>query len=233
MKSFQPGDPHGTYTANYLVLNNEGGDLTEVTDGLARYSGLLWDATDGWVRAGALLVVSGDYLHHNSGWSSCYVANVASPLCNHLFDVVVTDDAFPEGAASTYRKGVTDPDVAIWMNLDQQAFPGPLGVDDFGAVLVHESGHYLFDMDDLYGDPVAPDSQDCDVPEFSTSIMGGGRDTTEYDDALHPCPHQPGGYVPSWTLLRGQFPEVPERDAIDAGPQGNGGVAFVQAYVGP
>lgn len=236
MKAFQPagpGDAHGTYVANYLVLNNEGGDLTEVTDGLARYADLLWDATDGWVRAGALLAVSGDYLHHNSGWASCYATGFTSPLCNRLFDVIVTEDAFAEGAASTYRKGVTDPDVAIWMNTHWQAVPGPVSNDDFGAVLVHESGHYLFDMDDLYGDPVAPDAQDCDVPELSMSIMGGGRDTTEYDDALHPCPHQPGGYVPSWTLMRGQFPEVPERDAIDEGPSGNGGVAFVQAYVGP
>jgi hypothetical protein len=232
MTSFQPGDPHGTYVVNYLVLVNEGGDLAEVQAGMARFADMLWDATDGWVRAGALLVVDGDYLHHNSGWSTCYLPSIDTPLCNRLFDVIVTEDALPQGAASTYRKGVTDPDVAMWMNMHFQAMPGPLSNDDFGAVLTHESGHYLFDMDDLYGDPVVPDSQACDVAQFDISIMGGGRDVTEFDDMAHPCPTQGSGYVPSWTLMRGQFKEIQERDAIDAGPSGNGGLAFVQTYRG-
>ena len=233
MTAFQPGDPHGTYVVNYLVLVNEGGDVQEVEAGLARYAELLWDSTDGWVRAGALLVFVGDYLHHNSGWTSCYIASIDTPACNRVFDVVVTEDAAPQGAASTYRKGVTDPDVAMWMNMHWQAVPGTLSLDDFGAVLVHEAGHYLFDMADLYGDPVVPDSQECDSPSFDISIMGGGRELTEFDDRLHPCPTQGSGYVPSWTLMRGQFPEIPERDAIDPGPVGNGGLAFVQTYRGP
>lgn len=233
MTAFQPGEPHGMYVVNYLVLVNEGGDVGEVEAGMARFADLLWDSTDGWVRAGALLVFAGDYLHHNSGWSTCYIPSVDTPLCHRSFDVVVTEDAVPQGAASTYRQGVTDPDVAMWMNMHWQAVPGPLSMDDFGAVLVHESGHYLFDMDDLYGDPVVPDSQECDIAEFDISIMGGGRELTEFDDAAHPCPTQGSGYVPSWTLMRGQFPEIPERESIDPGPFGNGGLAFVQTYRGP
>ncbi|MFA5943615.1 MAG: PKD domain-containing protein [Candidatus Thermoplasmatota archaeon] len=233
MTAFQPGEGNGTYVVNSLVLVNEGGDMAEVEAGFPRYAEMLWDSTDGWVRAGAVLVIAGDYMHHNSGWASCYVTGANTPLCNQVFDVIVTEDAFPQGAASTYRKGVTDPDVAMWMNMHWQAMPGPVSMDDFGSVLVHESGHYLFDMDDLYGDPVVPDSQDCDVPRDGISIMGGGRETTEFDDEAHPCPTQGSDYVPSWTLMRGQFPAIPERASIDPGPSGNGGLFFLQTYRGP
>lgn len=238
MTSFQPAPNgtagHGTYTVNLLVLSNEGGDLSEIEPGLERFAELLWDSTDGWVRAGAMLVVSGAPAQHNAGWGVCYIPGIDHPLCNQVFDAIVTEDAVPQGAASTYRRGVKDPDAAMWMNMHFQAMPGPLSMDDFGAVLLHEGGHYFFDMDDLYGDPVVPDSQACDLPEFSMSIMGGGRDTTEFDDELRRCPTQGPDYVPSWTLLRGQFEQVPARDdAVDPGPPGDGGLAFQKTYRGP
>ncbi len=221
----------GGYTVNYLVLVNEGGDLGEVQPGMDRYADMLWDATDGHVRAGAVLVVANDPLHHNSGWASCYVPGASTPACNRIFDVIFTEDALPIGAASTYRQGVTDPDAAIWMNMHFQAVPGPVTLDDTGAVLTHESGHYLFDMADLYGDPVVPDSIECDVAKYDISIMGGSRSTTEFDSVGAPCPNQGAGYVPSWDLMRGQFPRIPERlGEPDKGPEGNGGVYFRQTY---
>jgi hypothetical protein len=233
MTAFQEAEPHGVYTINVLVLANEGGDLTEIEPGMQRFAELLWDSTDGWVRAGAMMVVAGDYLHHNSGWALCYVGGVSSAVCNQVYDVIVTEDAVPQGAASTYRQGVKDPDAAMWMNQHFQAMPGPLSMDDFGAVLVHEAGHYFFDMDDLYGDPVVPDSQACDLPEHSMSIMGGGRDTTEFDDELRPCPTQGADYVPSWTLMRDQFDRIPDRDGpVLQGPSGTGGLAFQVTYRG-
>jgi len=234
MEAYAEGVPHGVYTANYLVLVNEMGDRAEVEAGVADYANRLWDATDGWVRAGAVLIIATDAMHHNSGWSTCYLLSVDSPACNRLFDVIFTEDAVPQGAASTYRQGVRDPDAAIWMNMHWQAVPGPVSLDAAGAVLTHETGHYLFDMDDLYGDPVVPDAQDCTDTSFDMSIMGGDRDVTEFDDEFARCSTQGSGYVPSWTLFRRQFPEVWDRPAgPDPGPSGNGGVFLQRTYLGP
>lgn len=227
---FQPGAPHGTYTLNLLTLVNEQGDLAEVEAGLSDYAKRLWDATDGWVRAGAMPVLVNNFPEHNSGWVTCYIVTTPG-LCNQVYDVMFTNDAAPQGAASTYRKGLSDPRAAIWMNQYHQAFPGPLSLDDTGAVLLHEVGHYAFNMDDLYGDPVVPDSQDCDIPSLSMSIMGGSRSSTEFDDEVHPCPTQPSSYTPSWTLLRGEFREIPDRTTDPLkGPDGDGGLFLQRTY---
>lgn len=231
MTAFEPAEPHGTYTMNLMAIVNEGGDVAEVEEGMDRYAEMLWDATDGWVRAGASFIVVGDYLHHNSGWPTCYIGGSLPGACANFYDVVVTEAAVPQGAASTYRQGIRDDDAAMWMNMHWQAVPGPLSLDDFGAVLLHEVGHYAFDMDDLYGDPVVPDSQGCDLPEWSMSIMGGSRDATEFDDEVHPCPTQGSDYVPSWTLMRGEFPEIADRtgDPLE-GPAGHGGQHVRQTF---
>lgn len=233
MNAYDPNaGPFGIYTVNLLALVNEGGDLSEVENGMTNFASRLWDATDGYVRAGATIVIDADYLHHNSGWVTCYIVRPNWPACNRVFDVIFTEDAAPQGAASTYRKGISNPDAAIWMNMHWQAVPGPISLDDPGAVLLHEVGHYAFNMDDLYGDPVVPDAQDCDFPQYSMSIMGGSRQMTEFDDALHPCTGQGPNYVPSWTLLRGEFPKIPERKQIDVGPIGTGGVHVLRTYHG-
>ena len=233
MTSFQEGSPHGAYTMNSLVLVNELGDLAEVQEGVDDYADRLWDATDGWVRAGATLIIVNDPAHHNAGWVTCYVITLGPPLCTQVYDVLFTNDAAPQGAASTYRRGVHEPRAAIWMNQYHQAMPGPVSMDDTGSVLTHEMGHYIFDMDDLYGDPVVPDSQDCDVPGLSISIMGGPREATEFDDEVNRCPTQPSGYVPSWTLMRAEFPRIPDRttEPLD-GPDGNGGLHLQRTYRG-
>jgi hypothetical protein len=229
MTAYTDAAPHGAYVENLLVLNNDGGDLSEVEAGVERFAQMTWDATDGWVRAGAVLVVSGDYLHHNVGWPSCYLVAIPG-ACTNVFDVVVTLGASPQGAASTYRQGIRDASAAIWMNLDQQALPGPVQYDDFGAVLTHENGHYAFDMADLYGDNTVITSE-CYDSASGISIMAGSRDATEFDDPAAPCPNQPGGYTTSWQLLQGQFPQVEDRpDGPMAGPSGNGGLFFQRTY---
>ncbi len=227
--AFTPAAPHGTYLTNFLVLNNDGGDLAEVEAGVARFASMTWDATDGWVRVGAVLVVSGDYLHHNVGWPTCYVLAIPG-ACSNVFDVLVTLGASPQGAASTYRQGIRDRAAAIWMNLDQQAVPGPTQLDDFGAVLTHENGHYAFDMDDLYGDNTVITSE-CFDSGSGISIMAGSREATEFDDPAAPCPNQPAGYTTSWELLQGQFTQVEDRpDGPLRGPTGDGGLFFQRTY---
>lgn len=222
----------GSYTLNLLVLANEGSDAATLEAGMRRYGELLHDATDGHVRAGATIVLYGDYELHNSGWVTCYIAGAPGPTCNRVHDVIFTLDAAPQGAASTYRDGVEDPDAAIWMNWYWQAPPhSPLiMMDDVGSVLTHEVGHYVFGMMDLYS--AAGVGEDCYDSASSISIMGGNRDATEYDDAAHPCPNASAiaDYTPSWTFLRERFPTIPERSAIDAGPEGDGGGHVVAAF---
>lgn len=228
--AFANATPHGTYTTNYLVLNNDGGDLSEVEVGIPRFAQMTWDATDGWVRVGAVLVLSGDYLHHNVGWPTCYLTAIPA-ACSNVFDVLVTLGASPQGAASTYRQGIRDANAAMWMNLDQQAMPGPIQNDDFGAVLTHENGHYAFDMLDLYGDPII--TTECFDPAIGISIMASNRKATEFDDPATPCPNQPAGYKTSWELAQGQFTRLPDRPlGPDPGPEGDGGLLLVRTYRG-
>lgn len=232
MTAYQPAEPHGFYTMNFLVLVNEGGDVGEVEPGLARYAQMLWDATDGWVRAGALLLVVGDYLHHNVGWPTCALSGNVPAACSNFYDAIVTEAANPAGAASTNRQGIRDPDLTMWMNMHWQAMPGTLSMDDFGAVLLHEAGHYAFDMDDLYGSNTVVTTE-CFDEATGVSIMAGSRDATEFDDPMTPCPNQPSGYTTSWELFQGQFRFVPDRPTGPVpGPSGDGGVAFVQTYNG-
>ena len=229
--AFTNSTPHGTYTTNYLVLNNDGGDLSDVESGVARFAQMTWDATDGWVRVGAVLVVSGDYLHHNVGWPTCYLTAVPA-ACSNVFDVLVTLGADPRGAASTYRQGIREPSAAMWMNLYQQAVPGSLSLDSFGWVLAHENGHYAFDMVDLYGDSTVITTE-CYDAATGISIMAGSRDSNEFDDPAAPCTNQPAGYKTSWQLAQGQFVQLPNRPhGPDPGPEGDGGLLLVRTYHG-
>ncbi|MEK6974762.1 MAG: PKD domain-containing protein [Candidatus Thermoplasmatota archaeon] len=232
MTSYVAGTPHGSYSMNFLVLSNEQGDQAEVEAGLESYGNLLWDATDGWVRAGAVLLIQGNAVQGNIGWPTCYLAGGIAFVCENLYDVLVTNAAAPQGAASTYAQGIRDPDAAIWMNQYHQAMPGPLSLDDFGAVLTHEVGHYAFNMADLYGDNTVVTTE-CFDSSTGISIMAGSRDASEFDDPATPCPNQPSGYTTSWEFLQGQFKGVPDRPSgPEKGPDGNGGIFLTRTYRG-
>jgi hypothetical protein len=221
-----------SYTVNLMVLVNEAGDRAEVEEGADLMARMIWDATDGWVRVGNVLVVVNDLQHHNVGYIPCFaLATTPRPPCAQYWDVIFTNDASPQGAASTYRKGVRDDYAAVWMNQYHQAMPGPLSLDETGAVLTHELGHYLFDMDDLYGDNTVVTSE-CFDSATGISIMAGSRDATEFDDPVALCKNQPAGYTTSWELLQGEFPNVADRPAGPVkGPSGDGGAYARFDYV--
>ena len=212
------------YVLNLLVLGNEQPDRVALERGLDNFAWRIRDATDGNVKAGRVVILYGDVEHHNSGWTSCYttVGLVTSgvPTCRNLVDVIFTADAFAGGAASTYLDGIRDPKVSIWMNSYHQA--GLVDTNDnVGAVLTHEMGHYAFGAMDLYGSLAGTDP-DCYVAAKGISVMGGSRAATEYDDEVNRCPNEAviPGYVPTWTLLREDFPLVPDRaGVIDPGPR--------------
>lgn len=218
------------YVLNLLVLANEPVETRALRAGLVDYAARLNDATDGEVRPGKIVVLLQDVEYHNSGWTSCFLASQvvtllsASPSCRRVVDVIFTADAAPQGAASTYKDAIQQPDEAIWMNLYHQAGIVSTG-DDVGAVLNHEMGHYAFGAMDLYGAVTGTDGTDCWSAATGISVMGGERGATEFDDEVNRCPNEAvlAGYVPTWTLLRERFPLVPDRGGvIDAGPAGPG-----------
>jgi hypothetical protein len=218
------------YTLNLLVLANEGSDPGNLVKGMVDYGNILFDSTDGHVRAGRTIIITNDALHHNSGWASCYVAflvlNGNTPTCNRVFDAIFTNDAYPGGAASTYLDGIEDPKAAIWMNWVWQGTPTGISLDRPGLVLTHELGHYVFGMQDMYT------SGECWNAALELSIMGSNRNANEFDDRHNRCPNagQLSGYEPSWESARKRFPELPDRDSIDPGPAGDGGVHMVHLY---
>ena len=219
----------GTYTMNLLVLAAEGAAPAELEGGAAYYADLLWDATDGWVRPGAVIVAytGPDRMRESAEPCSTPVAGTTAftSLCIKVFDVGVTYVENPVAAGSTYRDGIAEPRTWIRMNALHEANPyANLAGDparEFGSVLTHELGHYAFGMGDMY-----TDTDDCYVASLGISIMGGNRAATEYDDADHRCNNASSiqGYVPAWTSLTQRYGEVPARPGgIDAGPDGDGG----------
>lgn len=213
----------GVYTANLLLVANT--QITQRADlegSLPRFARILHDMTDGHVRAGKLILVYADLEKHHSGVESCYgLVVVRGPGCSHAMDVVYTYDSCAGGSACTTLLGVKDAHYHVWMSSVWQS-NAVAPIDDSGAVLAHEMGHYLLGALDVYGALLS--GNDCWDPALGLSIMGGGRDATELDDATSRCPNEVflQEYVPSWTLFRAAYPTVPERSAIDAGPQGDG-----------
>lgn len=227
MNAYDPDS--GTYTINTLSLANELPAQARIEDGTARYGQILWDGTEGHVKSGRNIVLFQDPERHNSGWTTCYITlgilypNL--PPCNQTVDIIYTNDAFPGGAASTYIDAIQDPDRAIWMNWVWQG--AAVSLDDTGAVLMHEMGHYAFGAMDLYDGDEA-----CNDPALGLSIMGSDRSASEFDGPAFPCPDAGSipEYVPSWTLIRERFPMVPAREAIDPGPSDDGGENFVHGF---
>lgn len=229
----------GVYTTNLLVLANEGSDRAVIEEGLDYFANLLWDGTDGYVRSGINIVVFNEPTRHNSGWATCYLPGVTTPTCNFAYDVIFTLDAFPGGAASTYRDGINDPNVAMWMNWYWQAHPGSsiFSLDNPGAVLTHEMGHYMLGMMDMYPPSESTNSGECWIPGLEISIMGGSRDATEFDDEVNRCPNEDeivqdrGEYVPSWTSMSQRYPNIPARTGLpDIGPLGDGGAYSLHVF---
>jgi hypothetical protein len=229
-------DASGTYTLNLLVDATEAPLATGMLHvGLEDFARSLWDATDGHVRAGALMVLQGLPRETRPGFYACY--NLAGALgtldaCHGAPDVVLTHDMWVLAAGLTRMDGIRDPRGAIFLDA---ALMTTLPLDDFGNVLLHEVGHYAFGMMDLYGGALVPETEGVTNPgcvdtRTGISVMDSDRSTTEFDDEVARCPNEAWieGYVPSWTLLRERYPRIPERPGGPVrGPFGDGGVVDI------
>lgn len=220
------------YSLNLLVTATEnvrGRDTLEA--GLDIFAQKLFDATDGHVRAGKILVLYMDPEHANTGTTTCSSLGVQGRHCDKRVDATFSHDSCIGGAACAPLDGIRYPSEFIMMNSVFQAHPilgsTIFGPNEAGTVLLHEFGHYAFGAMDLYA------GSDCWSPTTMLSVMGGNRGANEFDDAVHRCPNEAAipGYVPTWTLMKARFPLIPERTGpIDAGPHGGGGIYARYAY---
>lgn len=232
MNAYDEAD--GSYSLNLLVVLNEAPwARADVERALDAFATRLWDATDGHVRAGRILLLVDDYERHNSGlW--CWIARLSAPGCSFAADVVFVHEVPPYAAGMANVDGIQSATAAIWMNNVFEATPvleaSPEA--EVAPVLLHELGHYAFGMADLYASLV--DVGGCLDEANDLSVMTSRRAYTEFDSAATPCPNaaEIDGYVPSWTLLRERFPRVPERiGAPDPGPLGEGGAYSRSTFV--
>ena len=211
-----------TYTINLLVQldspslpdsipgDQAVGDLARAVDVMAER---VWDATDGFVRLGKVLVMD---------TNTDYAANVP----------------FGPGVVCPPGGGVADALIETTLPFDSHTWT-PWSIDSrctmfylgrqgqllvsrwrdelhTGYVATHELSHYAFNAPDLYGGP------DCWNPDWDGSLMhntGGynedeGRwEGTELDrnEQLTPC--EMGGEPYSWDQLRERYQNVPLRAA--------------------
>lgn len=203
--------------------------LQDIAAGMNILAERIYDATDGFVIIGNVLVTEVDALADSSIDLSCYTPTAIADI------EVLTAPPF---SSQTSRWGIEDPCSTIMIGREGQ-LAVHRWIDDLhvGHVTSHEVGHYGFGADDLY--TVAsdfPGGVNCDNPSWDGSLMhnsGGwnptlGRwDNTELDrnPMLTPCQH--GSSIWSWDALRSRYTNVPRRPSgpvehiIDTEARGN------------
>lgn len=217
------GPNGGVYEINLLVIANERTDpliREAIETGLDKYAAKLWDATDGWVRAGEVVLLYADLEHMEGGLLTCGIVAVGGhvPPCTNNVDVVFSYDNLPIAAAATFKGAIESDRREIYMNQLWE-----VNSDEIGLVLLHELGHYAFWMDDLYV------AGNCVDHTWDISVMSSSRAVTEFDDEVARCPNedQLSNYRPSWTIMRDHYPQIPDRpDGPDPGPTGADGGAY-------
>lgn len=221
--SEDPG-PGTVYTANLMVQSTELALRERIPDIIDRFAERLWDATDGHVRAGRIVVLWGNVDHSYVEDDVCNLrtAGVTNPkpaVCN-WYDVVFALDSEPtlNRAGYTKRNGIITGST-IFMDIEDAELPN---TDDPGIVLLHEFGHYAFNMDDMYS-PGPDGTIPCSVAGARISVMGSDRHATEFDDLAARCPNKPTA-KPSWSYLVDTHPGIEERaNGPVFGPVGDGG----------
>lgn len=223
MKAFDPVSR--TYSVNLLTVANLEFDRSGVEQAHRRFAELLWDATDGRVRAGALIILYDDFdrpsvIQGGAGFAPFGFAH----------DVIFQHDD-PRYGGYTTRDGIQERTGFMVVNqferepvLEEFAIPA-------GFVIMHEFGHYGFGAMDLYGDALT--EPNCYDARTGISVMGNDERASEFDDENNRCPNESviSGYVPSWNKIRERYPEIPARQGLpDPGPGGDGGLVQLATF---
>lgn len=227
----------GVYTANFLLMANERSNKAILEKGVQRFADLMWDASEGRIRVGAVIAVFDHHERQQEALQPCWNSNPGvhvsvfeGVLCDRWFDLIFTHNVNPAAAGATYEDGIQEADVPVWMNAIHEAgllsglFTEASQVREVGSVLTHEVGHYMYGAQDLYPEANVV-STNCYDARTGISIMSSSRDATEFDSTSTPCSGASSAYRPTWGLMMERFPELAERegDPLD-GPAGDGGV---------
>ncbi|MGB1585945.1 MAG: PKD domain-containing protein [Thermoplasmatota archaeon] len=246
----------GVYGYNLMMGLVAGASEASVRGGLDRYADLMYDATDGWIRAEETWVFQGWPRYQEAAGTP---VGDQPPACEDptaprgtfgagtcsIFDTVIVGSTPGAGGYATLN-GVQTEDGRV-VNDGSYLFDEDTSGDarEFGAVLVHELGHYLMGMSDKYVAlgllpyPPIPVYTCPGESQDGISVMGGSRDATEFDGTENPCPDDewstgglpvvggrgpPAPYTPSWTEMTQNFPAIPAArpGGYDPGPDGNG-----------
>lgn len=213
-----PDPPAGYYTLNLTVAANENPvDRDTLEAALDRFARVIWDATDGNVALGEVVLLYEDPHHAETGLVCGY--SPAQPACTHAVDVTFSYDNLPVASGTTFQGGIERADDAIYINNLFESAAQPT-VEEVAQVLSHELGHYAFFMDEAY--TVGAEVDPCYDPATGVSVMGLSPQATEFDGPTAPCPDgQPG--EKSWTSLREHYAAVgPRSGGPDPGPENVG-----------
>lgn len=235
----------GTYVFNTLSLANEAAPSQLLAPIYHEFATRLWDASNGHVRSGMNLLLHQDLQRHQTGHNTCTVpaavwTSIAVPICEQVFDVVHVHESDAREPSVAAQDGVNLPASTIWLNAahgsDQLYADAEKARTEIGPLLMHDVGHYLFDLPDAFryedGPRDAPVGEqpplvesDCFDPESLISVMGNHRGAREFDGLQDRCENRAalGDPIPAWMAIKERFPTVPWRDARPlAGPEGTG-----------
>jgi hypothetical protein len=218
--------------------------VEDIAQGFNIFSERVYDATDGLVRIGQVLVTDTNI---------DYAANIPSepsPVCagNNLADVLVTTSV-PFDSHTFGGFSIEDPCTQFYVGrIGQLVVPWE---DDlhFGHVASHELSHYAFNAPDLYPqDAGVVDSGGCRNLAWDGSLMhntggwtGARWEMTELDrnPTLTPCDHTESGTEQpyTWDAMRVRYLNVPLRPTgpiehvIDVRARGNEDGGAYQSFI--
>lgn len=186
--------------------------LTDIAQGINVFAERFYDATDGFIRVGKVIVTDTNFDYAgNIPFQPVVCSNTLTNVADVLVQTSVPFDSHTFGGFA-----IDNPCIGFYVGrLGQLVVPWE---DDlhFGFVAAHEMAHYALSAPDLY--PEAPNGGggDCKNLAWDGSLMhntGGWNGTrwelTELDrnPTLTPCVHGTNSY--SWDRLRERYTEVP------------------------
>jgi hypothetical protein len=157
-----------------LMIWDQG--LNELVNGMEVTAERIWDATDGYVRLGTVLVTDTvvNYPVHTP-FAHVICGDPGSVYENGLADVVIQSTLpFDSHTFAGQPPAIDDPCTRIHLGRIGQLVVPWSGDLHFGAVLAHEIGHYAMGFDDLYPSSLTGNA-DCWVGTSGEPDNSAGR----------------------------------------------------------
>ena len=248
----------GTYTIDVLVqIDTESLPqdvphdlaLKDISQGVSIWAERLYDALDGYVRIGNVLVTDTN-LDYSANQNNPPAGSPPRVCEEGNFADVLVQTGVPFDSHTWSGWAISNPCISFYVGrIGQLVVPwGDIGTAEdlhFGGVAAHEMMHYAFNAPDLYTteDINDPRSSGCWNLDWDGSLMhnsgawtGSRWELTELDrnQAITPCDHQ---FSNTWTWpeLRKRYVNVPDENTppqhvLDTQARGNedGGALNIQ-----